>query len=145
LQAFLHRHRRVALDTSIFIYQLEGNHRYLPFTDQIFSWLEHPGAQAVTSTITLTELLVQPYRDSDQQRIDAYNGLLTTHPQIEWIAPNLDIADLAARFRALYKLKTPDAIQSATAAQAHVSCLITNDPIFKRVNAFEVLVMDHLL
>ncbi|OFW44686.1 MAG: hypothetical protein A3J28_16605 [Acidobacteria bacterium RIFCSPLOWO2_12_FULL_60_22] len=100
LRTFLRRHRRIALDTSIFIYQLEANARYLALTDHIFSWLERPVNKAVTSTITMTELLVQPYRDSDEQRVDEFYGLLSTYPNLDWIAPNLEIADLAARIRA---------------------------------------------
>jgi hypothetical protein len=68
--AFLRRHRRIALDTSVFIYQLEGNPRYLPFTDPVFSWLEQPESKAVTSTITMTELLVRPYRSLGEQEAD---------------------------------------------------------------------------
>ena len=80
LRTFLRRHRRVALDTSVFIYQLEANARYLPLTDHIFSWLERADSRAVTSTITMTELLVQPYRDSCEQRVDELYALLSTYP-----------------------------------------------------------------
>src|SRR6202022_418979 len=72
---FLRQHRRIALDTSIFIYQLEEDIRYLALTDHIFSWLEQPGSSAVTSTITMTELLVQPYSALDEQRVDEFYGL----------------------------------------------------------------------
>lgn len=145
LRAFLRRHHLIALDTSVFIYQLEANARYLPLTDHIFSWLERPDSNAVTSTITMTELLVQPYRDADDQRVDELFGLLSTFPNLDWIAPNLEIADLAARFRALHRLRTPDALQAATAAHSHVTGLITNDAAFARVPAFETLVLDGLL
>jgi predicted nucleic acid-binding protein len=145
LRAFLRRHRRIALDTSIFIYHLEPNPKYLACTDPIFSWLERSESMAITSTITMTELLVQPYRDSDQQRADEFYGLLSTYPNLEWIAPNLEIADLAARIRALHRLRTPDALQAATAIHAQATGLITNDPVFERVEGFETLVLDHLL
>ena len=145
LRTFLRRHRRIALDTSIFIYQLEANVRYLALTDHIFSWLERPANKAVTSTITMTELLVQPYRDSDEQRVDEFYGLLSTYPNLDWIAPNLEIADLAARLRALHHLRTPDALQAATAAHAQATGLITNDPVFERVETFQTLVLDQLL
>ena len=145
LRAFLRRHHLIALDTSVFIYQLEANARYLPLTDHIFSWLERPDSNAVTSTVTMTELLVQPYRDADDQRVDEFFGLLSTFPNLDWIAPNLEIADLAARFRALHRLRTPDALQAATAANSRAMGLITNDPVFARVPAFETLVLDWLL
>ncbi len=145
LRAFLRRHRRIALDTSLFIYQLDANARYLAFTDAIFSWLERPGRTAVTSTITMAELLVPPYRDADEQRVDEFYALLSTYPNLDWIAPSLEIADLAARLRALHRLRTPDALQAATAAHARATGLITNDPVFARVEAFATLVLDQLL
>jgi len=145
LRIFLRHHRRIALDTSVFIYQLQANFRYLELTDHIFSWLERPDCEAVTSTITMTELLVQPYRDLDEQRVDEFYALLSTYPNLEWIAPNLEIADLAGRIRALHRLRTPDALQAATAAHAQATGLITNDPAFERVENFETLVLDRVL
>ena len=145
LRTFLRRHRQIALDTSIFIYQLETNPRYLPMTDHIFSWLEQPDSRAVTSTITMTELLVQPYRDSNEQRADEFYGLLSTYPNLGWIAPNLEIADLAARIRALHRLRGPDALQAATAVHTLSTGLITNDPVFERVEGFETMVLDGLV
>ena len=93
----------------------------------------------------MTELLAQPYRSSDEQRVDEFYGLLSTYPNLDWIAPHLEIADLAACFRALHRLRTPDALQAATAAHASATGLITNDAAFERVEAFETLVLDHLL
>jgi predicted nucleic acid-binding protein len=145
LRAFLRRHRRIALDTSVFIYQLEANARYLALTDQIFTWIERPGGKAVTSTITMTELLVPPYRAADQQQADEFYVLLSTYPNLEWIAPNLEIADRAAQLRALHGLRTPDALHSATAVHAGATGLVTNDPVFERVKDFETLLLDKLL
>ena len=145
LDTFLRRHRRIALDTSLFIYQLEGNPRYVSVTDQIFSWIERPAGIAVTSTITMTELLVQPYRLGDEDRVNLFYGLLSTYPHLEWIAPDLQIADLAARIRALNGLRTPDALHAATALQAGAAALITNDPVFERVLGLEILIIDRLL
>ena len=145
LDSFLRRHPRIALDTSVFIYQLENNPRYAGLTDRVFSWLEQPARQAVTSTITMTELLVQPYREGDQRRVDEFYGLLSTYPNLDWIPPSLDVADIAARIRASQGLRTPDALQAATAVHATVSGLITNDPVFKRVTGFEAMVLDEVL
>jgi predicted nucleic acid-binding protein len=145
LSAFLRRHRRIGLDTSIFIYELEANDRYVALADRVFAWIEQPGHTAVTSTITMTELLVQPYRESDEARVDQFYGLLTTYPHLDWIAPDLEIADMAARLRALHRLKTPDALQAATAARSQATGFVTNDAVFERVEAFETLLFDQLL
>jgi predicted nucleic acid-binding protein len=144
LPAFLGAHRRIALDTSVFIYQLAANHRYVQMTDAVFKWLERPNHSAVTSTITMTELLVQPYRDGSEHRVNESYALLATYPNLEWRAPDLDIADMAAQLRAVHRLRTPDALQAATAIQAQATGFITNDSGFERLHLFETLVLDRL-
>ena len=93
----------------------------------------------------MTELLVQPYRDSRQELVDEFYALLATYPNLDWIAPNLEIADIAARIRATHRLRTPDALQAATAIHARATGLVTNDPVFSRVETFETMVLDQLL
>ncbi len=100
---------------------------------------------AVTSTVTMTELLVQPYRSSDEEQVDEFYGLLSTYPNLDWIAPDLAIADMAARLRAAHGLRTPDALQAATAIQAQVTGLVTNDSILGRVRDYETIVLDDIL
>ena len=145
LRAFLRRHQRIALDTSVFIYQLEANPRYVILTGHIFSWVERPDHAAITSTITMSELLVQPYREANEQRVNEFYSLLSTYPNLNWIAPDLAVADIAARIRANHRLRTPDALQAACAVQAKATGLITNDTVFERVDAFETLVLDQIL
>ena len=140
----LRQHRRIALDTSVFIYQFEANPRYTQSTQFIFAWLERSMHSAVTSTITMTELLVQPYRASDSDRVDAFYGLLTTYPNLEWIAPDLRIADMAAQLRAQYGIRTPDALQAATAISAGASLFISNDRAFRQVKELVTLLLDDL-
>lgn len=118
---------------------------YMDLTDEIFSWLQRPQARAVTSTITMTELLVLPYREHNLKQVDEFYGLLSTCPNLNWIPPSLEIADLGARIRAEHGLKTPDALQAATAIHASASGLITNDPAFIRVPSIEALVLKQLL
>jgi predicted nucleic acid-binding protein len=124
---------------------LEANPEYLVLVDYLFAWLKRSGHTAVTSTITMTELLVQPYRDADEDHVNAYYALLATYPNLDWIAPDLGIADLAARFRAEYHLRTPDALQAATAVRFQATAMVTNDAAFARVDKFEAVVLDSLL
>jgi predicted nucleic acid-binding protein len=138
----LSRHRRIALDTNIFIYHLDANSKYLVLTDHLFSWLESKGSAAVTSTVTMTEVLVKPYREQDIASAEKCRALLATYPNLEWISPDLALADLAAELRAIHRLRTPDALQAATALQASATAIVTNDPLFKRIPDINVLVLD---
>ena len=55
------------------------------------------------------------------------------------------IVERAAQIRARHRLRTPDALQAATAAHAGATALVTNDPVFERVEAFATVVLDPLL
>ncbi len=145
LRSFLHSRSCIALDASIFIYQLEENPSYFPLTDAVFAWLEKRENSAVTSTLSMTELLVPACRAGDRRLMQTYYGLLKTYPNLTWIAPELDVAVEAARLRADYRLKTPDAIHAATAVHAKASGFMTNDPVFQRVSELNVLVLGELL
>jgi predicted nucleic acid-binding protein len=93
----------------------------------------------------MTEILVKPYRTLEAVRVKQVYKLLLTYPNLEWIAPNLETADLAARLRAIYRLETPDALQAATAVRSGATGLVTNDASFERIQAFETLTLDRLL
>jgi len=145
LDGFLQRHRRVTIDTSVFIYHVQANPRYLPATDRIFAWLERPSSSAVTSCISMTELLAQPIREGDENRVGEFFALLTRYPHLEWVPASLQIAALAARFRSEHRLRTPDALQAATAVYSSATSLITNDAAFRRLSEFQVVLLDDVL
>jgi predicted nucleic acid-binding protein len=93
----------------------------------------------------MLELLVHPYREQDQDAVDGFYALLSTYPNLSWVPATLDIVDHAARIRAENNLKTPDAIQGATAVLSGATGLISNDPAFGRVEALDVLIFDEVL
>jgi predicted nucleic acid-binding protein len=144
LRAFLRRHRRIAIDTSIFIYHLEANPSYADMAGEVFAWLERAPHRAVTSSLTMTELLVQPYRAGNELLVNHYYALLSLFPNLEWVAADLVIADSAAKIRALHDLRTPDALQAATAICRGATAIVTNDPAFARVSHLEACILDRL-
>jgi len=57
----------------------------------------------------------------------------------------LDVAKKASDLRAVDRIKTPDAIQVATALHYGATMFITNDRSFERVKEIEVLLLDKFL
>ena len=145
MRAALGPHGRIALDTSVFVYELDAYPQYVEAARAVFEWILQPGRGAITSTITMTEVLVGPYKALEEPRAAALLGLLSQYPQLEWIAPDLEIADAAAQFRVRYGLRTIDALQAATAVHAGATCLIGNDATFRRVKEIEILTLDDYL
>ena len=124
---------------------MEDHPTYKDLVNPIFDWLEEPRSRAVTSTITMLELLVQPYRLSDIDRVNRFYALLSTYPHLEWVAPTLEIADLGAKLRGEQGLRTPDALQAATAISSRATGFMSNDAAFQKVPGLDVLLLDDLL
>lgn len=92
----------------------------------------------MTSTITLVEILVHPYRQEDLDAINRYYGYLTRSSLMQLIPVTSEIADQAAEFRARYGLKMPDAIQLATASEAGAGLFLTRDRDFLKQKEIEI-------
>ena len=144
-RSVLQQHHPIALDSSIFIYQLEANPKYLALSDIVFSHVAEGTSRAVAAAITLTEILVPHYRNLDQRLVDDFYALLSTYPNLEWISIDLQVADIAARVRAQHNLRTPDALHAAVALHAHATALVTNDPVFRRVQGFKAVILDDFI
>jgi len=56
----------------------------------------------------------------------------------------VEIAELAADLRARYNLRTPDALQVATALAHRCEAFLTNDARLKRVAEIRVLTLEEL-
>ena len=144
IDQFLEHHPKIGLDTCILIYWAESNEKYGELVGPIFAWLERRG-RAVTSTITMLVLLVHPYRTNDIDRVNQFYSLFSTFPNLDWLEPTLDLADRAAHLRGQLHLRTPDALQAATALDAQATGFISNDDAFKRVSDLDVLILDEVL
>jgi hypothetical protein len=80
--AFLKRHRTISLDTSVFIYFVERHPRYYDLCDAIFRSIEEKRIEAVTSTVTLIEILVQPYRMKKDDLVFKFYSMFSTYPNL---------------------------------------------------------------
>ena len=138
---FFKTHRKVCLDTSVFIYFIERHPSYYDICNSIFRNIEEGRIEAATSALTLTEILVQPYRLKKDDLVYKYYSLFTTYPHLKWTPLTLDISDLAARIRADYNLKTPDAIQIASALSSGSTGFICNDRTFRRLEDIECMIL----
>jgi predicted nucleic acid-binding protein len=145
LADFLERHATIGIDTSPFIYYLEGDARYASTTVVLFTRIEAGQTKAVTSTITMLELLVRPMRDGRATLVNDINALGSRYPNLEWAPTSLAIATRAAHLRAHHHLATPDAIQIATALESGATGFVTNDRQLLRVTELDVLVLDDVL
>lgn len=133
----------VALDTQAFIYFIEEHPRYLPVVEPVFEAIERDKLQAVTSAVTLLEVLVIPYRENNSTLAATYEEILTRSRGLRMVELSPPLLRAAAQLRAATSMKTPDALQVAAALQAGCSALLTNDGRWpERVCSLRVLRID---
>ena len=133
----------VGLDTSIFIYHLESNPAYAALTKTVFENLEDGKFQGVTSTITLMELTVLPWRMGHENVACEYEAVLVNFPNLSIIDVDRDVARLAAKLRADYNVTPADALQVAVGLQAGAKTFLTNDKRLSALQAvIEILMLD---
>jgi predicted nucleic acid-binding protein len=73
------------------------------------------------------EVLVVPYRTGNFSLADRYEALLTRSRGLRFIDVDRPLLKTAARVRATFRLKPPDAIQVAAAMVAKCQAFLTND------------------
>ncbi len=134
----------VGLDTAPLIYFLEENPTYLEITDAFFEAMFRGEFRVITSVVTIPEVLVYPLRQGNITLAQQYRDILF-NSQVTTIEVVLDIAETAAQLRADYNLKTPDAIQMATAINEGASFLLTNDGRLPSLPGLSVLVLNQLI
>jgi predicted nucleic acid-binding protein len=135
---------RIGLDTNLFIYFLEGHPRYGSWCASLFDLIERGHNPAVTSTVTLLELLVQPYSDKKEELAQKIFALSSSYPKLEWVPVTMDLADRSAELRARYRLSTPDAIQLATAIGHKATRFYGNDRGLRRVKEIDCIIVDEV-
>lgn len=124
----------VLLDTSAFIYFLEGHPRHYAASDRLFTAIADGGLRGLASVLVLTELLVPYYREGDRRRIRTITSAIHGLPNLEVVDVTPEIANIAARLRAGHNLRTPDAIHVATAVEHGADGVVTNDLRLRRLN-----------
>jgi predicted nucleic acid-binding protein len=129
----------VALDTQIFIYFIEEDGRYLPLIKPLFEAIDHGDLLAVTSGLSLMEVLVVPYRFGHAALADRYESLLTNSRGLRFIEVDRRLLKAAAQLRATFKLKPPDAIQVAAALVGDCQSFLTNDRRIRAVLGLKII------
>ena len=138
--------RVVAFDSAPLIYYIEEHPAYLALADELFDSIDQAQSHGLTSVLTLLEVLIKPLRDGRVDLTAAYRQLLTNAANLQLHALDAGISERAAQLRAQHQwLRTPDAIQIATALERGAEILVTNDERWKRLSEIEVPVLKDYL
>lgn len=122
------------VDSAPIIYILEGSAFAARFTP-LFQRHARGELRLAITTVTLSEV-TGPLKAGEEALAKRYRAILEAWQVVDL---DSDIAESAARLRAKYGLKLPDAIQLASALAINADALITHDRDFSRVRGVRIL------
>lgn len=134
----------VAFDTAPIIYFIEANPVYDALVIEIFQQIDSGKMTGLTSVISLCEVLVHPIRNQNQILKQRYFDILLNSPNFFTNSVTAKVAETAAELRAGYNLRTPDALQIATALENGCDAFLCNDNGLKRITELQILILDDL-
>ena len=140
----LAKHKRVLIDTSIWIYHFEQHAIFGANAGQVIERLEDGAFRGIASELTLLELTVRPLQLGRQDAADDYETLLGYFPNLELEPISRQILLEAAALRARFRLRTPDAIQLATGLHAGATLAITNDEAWRNLPMIETFILSDI-
>ncbi len=136
----------VAFDSAPLIYYIEEHPDYLPLADQLFGAIDSGLARGMTSVLTLQEVLVKPLREKQPDLAAKYREVLTNSSNITLHPVDQSICEQAAHLRAKYNwLRTPDALQIASALKHGAQVMVTNDQRWERLTEIQVAILQKLI
>jgi predicted nucleic acid-binding protein len=135
--------KTIGLDTAPLIYFIEENPTYIEKVRVFFEAMERGNFLVVTSTVTLLEVLVHPLRGNNIELAAEYRDILL-NSRLMMLEVSNDIAEQAARLRAIHHIRTPDAVQISAALQAGATHFFTNDIRLPNIPSIQILPLDSL-
>ena len=129
---------RLFLDACVLIYRFEGA---APFRNAAIDTLaqlcaQQPSVELMASRLSVLECRVKPLREGDAVLLKRYDDFFAAVRIVELSA---EVVDVATQLRARYGLKTPDALQAASAVVASDRTLfVTADAGFAKVTGLDV-------
>lgn len=135
----------VYLDANVFIYAVEGFEKYAGLCTAVLEAIEVRKIQAVTSELTLAEVLVRPLRDKRADGASVYERLIQSQFSLKVVPVSREVLVAAATLGASNGCRLPDAIHAATAQLAGSEFLFTADKSLKAPLPLRVVTLDELL
>ena len=135
----------VFLDTAPLIYFIEGHSEYQDKLAKLFKLNDEKYFKFITTAITLLEVLVKPLKDGETKIVHEYKTILTNAEGVDIFDITTPIAFKAAEIRARYNIRTPDALQIATAIVYEADYFFTNDLRLKNITEIKLLTIAELI
>ena len=141
----INKFKKAGIDSMCFIYHFEASDKYGELVKQIFLSLQDNKLTAVTSVLTLAEVLSYENLQKDKIAFEEEKSKLHSTPNLNIIPVDEKISEAASILKYHYSLSLPDAIQLATSVLNGQEVFISNDIKLKKVKEIKVIILDDFL
>ncbi len=138
------RGETVFIDSAPLIYYWEENKKYFHQISMLFDEIYDADVQITASLITYIEVITYPIKENNLKLAAKYRDYFTNSANFALYPVNLLVAEKTALYRVEYNLKTPDAIQLATAEICGADYVITNDSEWKKIPNMNIIQISEL-
>lgn len=136
----------IYLDSPPLIYYIQEHRTFSKVVRPIIEAIARGEKEGVSSYLTLLELLIMPLMKGREDLAAQYRHLLLKSAHMRLLPLEEGVAEEAARIRAGYRFRTPDAIQLASAKLAKADLFVTNDKRLRSFSEIHLLILsDHLV
>jgi len=145
LELILKKHKRIALDSMVFIYYFEDNKLYADDCELIFDHMNRNKNVGTTSILTYLEIINLPIKNGHDLLVSEYENLIRNFPNLFTQNLNFEILNETSRLINQFGVHTIDAIQVATGKYFGANLFITNDKSLNKVRAeIDIVCLDEL-
>lgn len=128
-------------DACAAIYFVDNNEPWVEKLVALVKRLDTTTGHAI-SQLSLLECRIKPLREQNTAVLAAYDRFFSRNDLLQ-VPLSKEIVLEAARIRALHNLKTPDALQAASALSLPGDVrFLTSDPLFERVRGLHVALIE---
>lgn len=137
------RHRRVAIDSNVFIHLFDGSGAEAAAAGLLLDAIEAGRCEGVLATIGLTEILTRPARVGDGAIFERYADEIRSIRNLR-LAPLDDETAIDAAWGRSNDRDLGDAVHVATANTSTATAFITNDRRVRGRSNVEVVLLDSI-
>lgn len=139
----LRRHARIAIDSNVLIYLLEGNGARADRAATIVDAIGRGEVEGVMSSLAVAEVLVPAARQNDGVGFERLAATIRDLG-VRIIGLDAPLAEDVAWIRGRTGLAMQDAIHVASARMAGATLFVTNDRMIPTLPRLEVVILDDL-
>jgi predicted nucleic acid-binding protein len=139
------RHRRVALDSNVFVYLLEAAEPWALAARLLLNLIEAGKVRGVLSVVGVAELCAGPARRGDMGLVERYVETLNSLPGLGIQPVTGEVAADAAVIRGMRGIGLADALHLACARAAGATAFVTNDRRLRGSSRLTVVYLDELV